>query len=66
MLSIDECKAHLVNYNLSDKEIENVRELLYSFVERTLDYCVETGMFVVANESCDQNEHKEALKQRAP
>lgn len=30
MLSIDQCRAILNNPNLSDQEIENIRNLLYS------------------------------------
>ena len=65
MLTVDECKKHIRGLNLADEEVEKIRDLLYAFVERTLDYCVETGMFVVANETCDPHAHKEVLKQQA-
>lgn len=60
MLPIEECKKYLGN--LPDKEVERVRELLYAFVERTLDYGLEKGMFVVANQPCEPHAQKEILR----
>jgi hypothetical protein len=64
MLTIDECKKHIGNLNLPDDEVEKIRELLYAFVERTLDYGLENGMFVVAEQPWEQNALKEILNQQ--
>lgn len=52
MFSLDECKKHIRSLELPDDEVEKIRDLLYAFVERTLDYGLEKGMFVVAHKPC--------------
>lgn len=52
MISIEECKKYIGETNLSDKEIEKIRELLYAFVERSLDYIVEKGMLLDEENPC--------------
>lgn len=64
MLTIEECKQHIGNLNLPDHEIEKVRELLYAFVERTLDYGLENGMFVVTKQPWEPHVLKEILNQQ--
>jgi hypothetical protein len=37
MISIAECKKHIRATTLTDSQIEEVRDLLYAFVERNMD-----------------------------
>ena len=37
MLSTDECREHLGRYDLSDAQIERLRDALYVFVEKIAD-----------------------------
>ena len=37
MLSIEECRQHLNDDELTDKKIEEIRDVLYSFAESALD-----------------------------
>ena len=46
MISIEECKKHIGNTDLTDEQIEKVRELLYAFVEHTLDLKNNSGSVV--------------------
>jgi hypothetical protein len=41
MLSIDECRDYLKEYNLSDEEIERMRNNLQGIVESVLDSYIE-------------------------
>lgn len=61
MLTLEECKKHIGKLNLPDHEIEKIRGLLYAFVERTLDYSVETGMLVGAETICQTNRKEPQL-----
>lgn len=42
MISIEECKKHIGNLNLSDKEIEEIRDALYVLAENALDFREKT------------------------
>jgi len=37
MLSIEECRQHLKGLELSDEQIEQLRDVLYSIIEQVLD-----------------------------
>jgi len=37
MISIEECKKYLVGLDLSDKQVEVLRDSLYAIVEQVLD-----------------------------
>lgn len=50
MITIEECKKYIGNLNLTDKQIEEVRDLLYAFVEQSLDYVVNSGIVVLSKE----------------
>ena len=46
MISIEECKKHIGGGGLTDKQIEEVRDLLYAFAEHTLDLINISGSVV--------------------
>lgn len=50
MLSLEECREHLPDCRLSDKQIEDVRDILYSFAEQALDYVNHGGIVVPGQE----------------
>lgn len=37
MISIDECKKHLGGIDITDTEVEELRGILYGFINRVLD-----------------------------
>ena len=37
MININECKKHLKNIDLTDKQISDIRDVIYMISERTLD-----------------------------
>ena len=37
MLSIEDCKKHLNSHELTDEQVENLRDALYVLVEQALD-----------------------------
>lgn len=41
MISIEECRKHLGN-NLTDKQVENLRDALYTLVENVVDDYIES------------------------
>jgi hypothetical protein len=43
MLSIQECKIYLAEYNLPDEEIERIRNSLYLIIGKHLDSYLETN-----------------------
>jgi hypothetical protein len=47
MLTIEECKKHIGDLDLTDEQIGEIRDLLHTFVAQSLDYAIEQGMFVV-------------------
>ncbi|HEY0011166.1 MAG TPA: hypothetical protein VGB97_04660 [Candidatus Paceibacterota bacterium] len=55
MLTVEECKRLIGAPSMPDGEVKRIRELLYAFVERTLDYVDETGMFVSEKPVCQTN-----------
>ena len=52
MLSIEECKKYIEDLNLTDKQIEEARDLVYAFVEQALDYVTERDMVSHTGETC--------------
>lgn len=46
MITIEECKKHMGNLNLTDKQVEEVRNALYAVVEQAMDYTIQSGMIV--------------------
>ncbi|MDD3471950.1 MAG: hypothetical protein PHS86_04125 [Syntrophaceae bacterium] len=60
MISIEECKKYIGFMNLTDEQIEEVRGLLYAFVEQALDFVVESGTLVLNR----KNETKEIDKSK--
>jgi len=43
MLSIEECKKHLKDVDLTDEKIGEIRDVLYSFAEDVLDKHLFSG-----------------------
>lgn len=43
-ISVEECRACLGDLELTDEEIEEIRDLLYACVEQVLDYVIEEGL----------------------
>lgn len=52
MLSIEECKTYIGDLKLTDKQIEEVRDLLSAFVEQSLDYVTEEGIVCDERKVC--------------
>lgn len=44
MLSVEECQKYLRDENLSDKEVEEIRNLLYNFIEMVLDNYINSSI----------------------
>lgn len=59
MISIEECKKYIGNLNLTDKQIEEVIDLLYSFIEQALDYSINSSIVVLSKE---KNKEKNSEK----
>ena len=61
MITIEECKKHIGNLNLTDKQIEAIRGYLYAFVELSLDYVIDSGIVALSNKTkiCRENIIKE-------
>ncbi|MCA9356808.1 hypothetical protein H6784_04880 [Candidatus Nomurabacteria bacterium] len=43
MLSIEECRQHLNDPELTDEKVEEIRDVLYSFAESALDKHLFSG-----------------------
>ena len=56
MLSIEECKKHIGSLNLTDKEIEDIRDHLTAFVETALDFVIDSNHDVLPENHGKQNE----------
>lgn len=52
MLSIEECKNYIGDLNLTDKQLEEVRDVLSAFVEQALDYVIKEGIVCDAEKVC--------------
>ena len=39
-LSIKECRDYLSGINLTDEQVENLRDALYILIEQVLDECI--------------------------
>lgn len=52
MLSIEECKKYIGDLDLTDKQIEEVRDILSAFVEQALDYVTEEGIVCGTEKVC--------------
>lgn len=59
MITLEECKKYIGNLNLTDEQIEEVRGLLYAFVEKAMDFAVESGTFVLKEENGKKRRPKE-------
>lgn len=57
MISVEECKKHIGGLGLNDKQIEEIRDLLYVFIERSLDYVIDSGIVALSKnkEICQTN-----------
>ena len=46
MLSVEECKEHLGDVNLSDEQVEGFRDALYALVENLLDEYINNAVSI--------------------
>lgn len=46
MVSTEECKKHINRLDLSDKEVEKIRDLMTAFVEAALDFVFDPDTVV--------------------
>lgn len=49
MISIEECRKYIGNSSFTDEQIEAIRGYLYSFVEQSLDYVIDSGIVALPN-----------------
>jgi len=46
VLSVEDCRKYLGNTSLSDKQVEELCNALYSIVENLLDEYISTGVMI--------------------
>jgi hypothetical protein len=63
-LSIEECKKYIGNLNLTDKQIEEVRDILYAFIEQALDYSIDSGIVTLSQKQPCQLIEKDLTGQK--